>query len=479
MAIDAPRPAPAGTLAAAPGDAVPGAAGLGREERLVLLLSLARHDAAEGEVLDRLATDPALDWPLVLGLADRNAIRPLAYKHLAARGHWARVPAAIAEPWATHAAEIATRNARRLEIAKPVFADAAALGIRIAILKGIHFGPKYYGDPGYKRMNDVDFLMPVARLDDMLGLYARHGFFSLGHLVEGDEKQVKFSHHTPPFFHRSLDCVLGTHWGLISPLTRYKPDHAAMWARAVPFALWPDVPGLEALAPVDNVHHLCLHLPYYKAGLREVGDLYNLLRAEPDFDWALFESEVTKAGSEELVFHALSLVQALVPMPAVAACLARLRPAVGGFYAADTARRVREPRRILHGRSTHMAEIDKAFGEFQLVEDFPTKWRTWRAMWGNALFAPRAEVARFHYVDADAWWLPLLYPSMFGRVLRYIAKDLGWPILGLVVVKGVADLFEAAFRDLTGRKKVGKLERAAAREGLGPAELARLRDLLE
>jgi hypothetical protein len=159
--------------------------------------------------------------------------------------------------------------------------------------------------------------------------------------------------------------------------------------------------------------------------------------------------------------------------------LAELRPRVRGFYAADTARRVKHPGRILHGRSTHMAEIDKAFGEFRLVEDFPTRWRTWRAMWGNVLFAPRAEVARFHYEDPAAWWLPLLYPSMIVRIFRYVAKDLGWPILGLVVVKGVADLFEAAFRDLTGRTKVGKLEAAARREGLSAPELARLRDLLE
>ena len=465
-------------IASAP-TTLPGPAGLSREERLLLLLSFARHDEAEGAALDALAQDPALDWPALHDLAARNAIRPLAYKHLAARGHAGRIPPALAGAWADHVAEIAARNARRLEIARPVFADAAAAGIRIAILKGIHFGPRYYGDPGYKRMNDVDFLMPVERLDEMLALYAKHDFFSLGHLVEGDEKQVKFSHHTPPFFHRSLDCVLGTHWGLISPLTKYKPDHAAMWTRAVPFSPWADVPGIEALHPVDNVHHLGIHLPYYKAGLREVGDIYNLLRAEPEFDWALLGQEVDKAGSHELMFHALSLVQALVPMPGVAAFLARLRPRVAGFYLADTARRVREPRRILHGRSTHMAEIDKAFGEFQLVEDFPTKWRTWRAMWGNAMFAPRAEVARFHYVDPGAWWLPALYPSMFARVLRYVAKDLGWPILGLVTVKGVADLFEAAFRDLTGRKKESKLERAAKREGLGPEQLARLRDLLE
>lgn len=445
-------------------------------ERLAVLLSLARHTDAERAELAALAMDAALDWQALDRLCTHNAIRPLAYKHLAAQGHWARVPEAVAAPWAEFSASIGARNALRLETATPLFADAARAGIRIAVLKGVYFAEAYYGDPGYKKMNDIDFLMHVEDLDALYALYARHDYFCLGKLLD-DDKQTKFSHHAPPFFHRSLNTVLGTHWGLVSPLTKYHPDYAAMWARVVPFQFLGD--SHYALHPIDNLHHLCIHLPYYKAGLREIADIYNLLRAEPDFDWALFGAEVKKAGTEELVYHALSLAHALMPMPAVETFLKQLEPELSGFYYQDTLHRVREPRRILYGRSTHMSEIDKAFGEFTMSDHLPTKLKAYWGMWGNGFFAPASEVARFHYVDERAWYLPLLYPTMIARVMRYIAKDLGWKIFALVCLKHQIDLWKCLWRTASGRNKPSELDSAAERHNLTRNQIQTLKALLE
>lgn len=445
-------------------------------ERLAVLLSLAHHHAAERAELDALAADPALDWAAVDALCTQNAIRPIAYKHLAATGHWQRVPEAIAAPWQAFSASIAERNQLRLETARALFTEAAQAGLRIALLKGIYFAPTYYGDIGYKKMNDIDFLMHVEDLDKLYALFEKHDFFSLGMLLD-DDKQTKFSHHTPPFFHRSLNCVLGVHWGLISPLTKYKPDYAAMWDRSVPFEFLGE--RHWALHPIDNLHHLCIHLPYYKAGLREIADIYNLLRAERDFDWERFEAEVRKAGTGELVFHALSLATALVPDEGATAFLRRLEPELSGFYFDDTKHRVKEPRRILYGRSTHMSEIDKAFGEFTMSDHLPTKLKAYWGMWGNGFFAPRREVARFHYVDERAWFLPLLYPSMVARVLRYIAKDLGWKIFALVCLKHQIDLWKCLFRTLGGNTKPSELDEAASRHQLTSDQIQTLRALLE
>jgi hypothetical protein len=445
-------------------------------ERLAVLLSLATHTDAERAEVDALAADPALDWAELDRLCSHNAIRPLAHKHLVAGGHWARVPAAIAEPWAAFSATIAERNHLRLETARPLFTEAAESGIQIAILKGVYFAPTYYHDEGYKKMNDIDFLMHVEDLDRLYALYEKHDYFCLGMLLD-DDKQTKFSHHSPPFFHRSLNAVLGTHWGLVSPLTKYRPDYAAMWTRVAPFEFL----GAQhfGLHPVDNLHHLAIHLPYYKAGLREIADLYNLLRAEPDFDWALFGAEVKKAGTAELVYHALSLAHALVPMPAVEAYLKGLEPELAGFYYQDTLHRVREPRRILYGRSTHMSEIDKAFGEFTMSDDLVTKLKAYWGMWGNGFFAPRREVARFHYVDEGAWYLPFLYPSMIARVMRYIAKDLGWKIFALVCLKHQIDLWKSLGRTVSGKTRPSELDEAAQRHNLTRDQIQTLRALLE
>jgi hypothetical protein len=445
-------------------------------ERLALLGSLAKHTDAENAEFQTLASRSDLDWADVDRLITQNAIRPLTYRHLVRTGLWSRVPVALAEPWAAFSATIGERNQARLDTAGPLFREAAAEGIQIALLKGIHFAPTYYGDIGYKKMNDIDFLMHAKDLDRLFSLYEKYDFFSVGKLLD-DEKQVAFSHHTPPFFHRNLSCVLGTHWGLISPLTNYKPDYGAIWQRARPF----DFLGAQhwALHPIDNIHHLCIHLPYYKSGLRELADIYNILRAEPNFDWDLFETEVTKAGTAELVWHAMSLVNAILPTPAVTASLQRLGPQVAGFYASDTRHRIRDPRRILYARSTHMAVIDKAFVEFTMTDYWPDKIAAFWGMWGNGFFAPLDDVARFHYLPRQTWYLPLLYPSMIVRIIRYVAKDLGGKIFALLTLKQHIDLWKSAVRTLRGRCKPNQVAVLAAKHDLNATEIATLKNLLE
>lgn len=445
-------------------------------ERLTLLCSLAKHTDAESAEFHALATRADLDWVAVDQLVSHNAIRPLAYRHFVRGGLWSRVPVGLAQPWEAFSGAIGERNQARLDTARPLFHEAAEAGIQLALLKGIHFAPTYYGDIGYKKMNDIDFLMRVEDLDRLFALYEKHDFFSVGQLLD-DDKQVTFSHHTPPFFSRNLACVLGTHWGLISPLTKYKPDYTAIWERVRPFEFVGD--RHWALHPIDNVHHLCIHLPYYKSGLRELADIYNLLRAEPDFDWLLFETEVAKAGTAELVWHALSLVQAVVPMPAVAACLQRLAPQVSGFYATDTRHRIQDPRLILAARSTHMAVIDKAFVEFTMTDYWPHKIAAFWGMWGNGFFAPLADVARFHYLPRQTLYLPLLYPSMIVRIIRYVSKDLGGKIFALLTLKQHIDLWKSFFRTVRGRCKPSQVDVLAAKHNLNAGEITTLKNLLE
>ncbi|MDB5100013.1 MAG: nucleotidyltransferase family protein [Cyanobacteria bacterium RYN_339] len=446
-------------------------------ERLAVLLSFASYQPAEREELDALVADPALNWVTLERLAAHNVIRPQAYRQLVATGNWSRVPVELAGEWADHAALIAERNHERLETARPLFTEAARAGIPIALLKGIYFAPTYYGDVGYKRMNDIDFLIKVADIDRTLALVHAHEYFPLGLIKQDDTNQATFSHHAPPYFHPTLRCVLGTHWGLISPRTPYKPDYAAMWERVVPF----DFLGAahHALHPVDNLHHLCIHLPHYKAGVRELADLWNLLRAHPDFDWPLFEAEVAKAGSQAPVYHALALVQALAPMPAIAACLARLKPAVKGFLAKETALRTRVPSRILYARSTHMSTLEKCFGEFTMAGDLPTKWRAWTTMWAGGLWAPREEIARFHFLAPDDWTLRLRTPSMVARTWRYGAKDFGNGFYTVIHLMLVADLCKSAVRHVRGITKPNKLEAAAFAHGLSMAQVEELKELLE
>jgi hypothetical protein len=62
-----------------------------------------------------------------------------------------------------------------------------------------------------------------------------------------------------------------------------------------------------------------------------------------------------------------------------------------------------------------------------------------------------------------------------------LAKDLGWKLLGLVLLKEVYDLAACALDGVRGRsaRKGGGLADFAAARGLGPEELARLEAMLE
>src|SRR5262249_34513170 len=154
---------------------------------------------------------------------------------------------------------------------------------------------------------------------------------------------------------------IGTHWGLITPLAPYRIDHDAIWSRVVDIELG-GVPA-KAMAPEDNLHHLCVHLPYYKTGVRELADIYNLVRQQP-IDWELFLGEVRRARSESLVYHALTLAHRLSPSVEVAAVLRRIRPRVSRYHARDAARKTRRLAIVLRSRSVHMSRIEKAYADF-------------------------------------------------------------------------------------------------------------------
>ena len=210
-------------------------------------------------------------------------------------------------------------------------------------------------------------------------------------------KQEKFSHHAPPFFSRDLKLMVGTHWGLITPLAPYTIDYDAIWSRVVDVDFYGH--PAKAMAPEDNLHHLCVHLPYYKCGLRELADIYNLVRHQP-IDWGLFAAEVAKAKTENLVYHALSLVQRDL---------------------ADARRwsrrsRARSRRRRITSASTRIASARASRGSCAGARrtcrrsrrrtaistprsDPGEKWNAYARMWSGMLFPPREDVLKMNALE--------------------------------------------------------------------------------
>jgi len=450
------------------------------EERLLLLMSLA-HPTAEELAEAEAEAERVRDWHEFVVLAEDNATVPLAVTSLRRAGLFEQVPEHLRRRLLERSERIAAANQARLEVARTFLQRFADAGIDVVILKGVLFAETIYGDANYKRMNDIDILIRKRDLDAIFGIYDDLGFFSAAELLGGEpRKQEKFSHHAPPYFSRDLNCMIGTHWGLITPLSPLTIDYDGIWSRVQPLDFY-GIPCL-AMSPEDNLHHLCVHLPYYKTGVRELADLYNLVRhAGAAFDWALFRDAMARAGSQDWVYHALSLANRLCPIPAVSALLAELQPQVSGGIRRDTARKTRRLARLLRSRVTHLSTIEKLFTEVNSTSAPAEKRRAYLDMWRHILFPPAKAVERM-----NALWRPASWQRALGRVItprrilgRFV-RDLGPKIFALVLVKTFADVtlssLKAPFSPADQQVDLAEL---AGRLGLTVADLERLKDSLE
>jgi hypothetical protein len=448
-------------------------------ERLLILCTFASHQPDESVEATRLATE-GIDWEAFHALAEQNATAPLVWKTLVVLGQADRLPPHVRARFEERAAAIREANAARLTNARELFGRFAERRIPVVILKGVLFAETIYKDPHYKKMNDVDILIRTKDLDAIYEIYQQMRFFSAAELVGGSpRKQERFSHHAPPFFSRDLKLMVGTHWGLITPLAPYTLDYDAIWSRVVDVDFYGH--PAKAMAPEDNLHHLCVHLPYYKCGLRELADIYNLVRHHT-IDWDLFAAEMAKAKTENLVYHALSLADRICPMPAVQAAIARAQPKTSFYFRRDADRKCASLPRLLRGRSTHMSTIEKAYSDLNTTRSPGEKWSAYGRMWKGMLFPPREDVLKMNALE-DARGLSLVLARLQApwRVYRVFARDVGSGIFFAILAKCAYDCLRATVKmPFAGPDRRKDTFESFARDlGVTVAQLEQLKNALE
>ncbi|MEV0251084.1 nucleotidyltransferase family protein [Nocardia sp. NPDC050712] len=411
------------------------------EQRLTVLATLAAPSTVERAELVRLA-QRVRDWAQVFDLAAAGATAPLVAANLGEAGVYDLVPTAVQARFDEIAAAISATNQARLDAALPLLRRLHEAGVRVVVLKGMLFGAEIYGDPLYKRMNDIDILVRVEDIDTVLEVYREFRLFSVSELLgKAPKVRERRTHHLPSFVSRDGALVVGTHWGLITPLAGYSVDYQAIWSRVRQIDFY-GVPAW-AMASEDNLHHLCIHLPYYKTGLRELADIWNLVRyAAGDLDTELLGAEIAKAGSQNLVFHALSLAHRLVPDPLCAKLIDATAAHATRFYRYDVARKTRAAATLLSSRSTHTSVIEKAYLEFNATRAPREKLDRFRALWSNLLVVPGSEAAKMSSLTPDA-----AAPARLGarlsapyRLTRVFQRDLGPWLFPAALVKTVVDL---------------------------------------
>jgi hypothetical protein len=334
--------------------------------QLLALLNLASSAAPVDERIHALCA-AGLDWAELADLARDNQVVPFTLRRLEALGYADRLGLAGA-PLREQAARIRDQNAGRSARAAHVFAAFGAAGIEAIVLKGFMFAHALYRDAAYKKMNDVDVLVrdqDYARAAEILRTL---GFRSYDEF-SGEDVGSSKTHHNTTFVSEDLRCIIGLHWRLTSPLGPWKPDMAGVWARRVPVEL--GEARAFRMAWEDNLLHLCIHLPFFKIGLRELADAYNVVLASgAPFDWDAFDRHVQLAGGEDAVYRLLVLADALVPLGIPAALRAAWTGRTSRFTRRDTDRRVATPDVILRSRSVYVGKIEKNYIVFKKTERY-------------------------------------------------------------------------------------------------------------
>ncbi len=453
------------------------AAGGTADERLLVLASLIAPTEAERAEIASLAGE-ITDWAGFLNLAKVNATIPLVQRRLEHEQLFGMVPVDVAKGFLAVSSTIAETNDLRLRGSLELLHRFDAAGIRCVVLKGMLFASEVYQDPHYKRMNDLDILVEIEHVDNVMAIYRELGMFSVSELL-GKQPTVRErrSHHLPSFVSRDGTLVVGTHWGLITPLAPYRIDYAAIWSRVRRIDYY-GVPAW-AMAHEDNLHHLCIHLPYYKTGVRELADIWNLVRYAGDgLNWHTLNNEIDKAGSHNLVFHALSLVNRLVPQRNCQMLAESAEPQADRFYRTDVTRKTRHVRTLLRSRSTHTSVIEKAYTEFNATSAAHEKWVRFARLWANLLDVPAADAAKMSSLHHPSLGQQLKAKLAAPyRLTKVFQRDLGPWLFPAALAKTAYDLGAAYAMQLRpGSRPTDNLDVFAAKVGFTRAELQSILD---
>lgn len=408
-------------------------------ERLLILMSLSHPAEDEIREAEHLA-DKIASWDDFYELAHINRIDPLVCANLKKLDLYSKLPDAVRQKFEDISESIRQTNESRLEVCRIFLKRFAEKDIPVVILKGVNFAETVYQNPYYRRMNDIDILIKQQSLDDIFDVYEELRFFALTELLgKNPRKQEKYSHHLPSFISRDLKCVVGTHWGLVTPRAPFTIDYDAIWARVKGFDFY-GIPVLT-MAVEDNLHHLCVHLPYYKAGLKEVADIYNIIRLHGDkIDWNLFLKEVAKAKTESTVYNAFTICHKICPMDIFVEIIQKVKARVPALFKFDVYLKTRHLSLLLRNRCIHLARVERAFNELNATDQASEKRRALSDMWKNLFFPPENDIIRMNFFKK-----PNRIKVFMGRfttpwrILRVFARDLGAGILVLVLIKSVVD----------------------------------------
>ena len=158
-------------------------------------------------------------------------------------------------------------------------------GVEVMALKGAALAESVYDNIALRYMDDIDIMVKKEDLTSAIKLLFQKGFIIKEHPSHlyhiPDELK-----HFPTLYHPQMKFKLDLHCSIDYGNSPLNIELSRLWQNAVPIKI--SGRPMKALAPVDLILCLCLHLAYhdlYKGGLKYLCDISWIIRSCNQSDW--------------------------------------------------------------------------------------------------------------------------------------------------------------------------------------------------
>lgn len=276
-----------------------------REFELLLHCARSRPDPDRIEEL----VDRGIDWRRLVGLAERNAVRPLLFRSLKS-ACWRSVPATI---------QVELEDFDRANIRKSLLFTGELLrlssafqrnGVAFAAFKGVALAQALYGDPASREFVDLDILVQESDLHDSEAVLAACGYRAA--FQDRDYRSAFLSYHGQyGFYHRDAHVSVDLHWQLSGSGVAFPLQAKEIWRGLT------EVTICGRKIPTFGRDELALFLAAHgtKEGWRSlvwVCDFAEFVHQNRDIDWERLLDRARRAHSSRSLLLAVFLASTLL-----------------------------------------------------------------------------------------------------------------------------------------------------------------------
>jgi len=272
------------------------------EERVLLLSARAQMSAARLTELSHVL-DAALDWSLLLRLADRHGLSPLLWRALVA-SRPTDIPADCMAELRNRCHGIAANNLLLVAHLRKILELLASAGIEALAWKGPALAAEFYGDIGLREFGDLDLLVKQGDVGRARAVLESMGYERHYRLSPTQERMLHRYGHEEQFERQGQ--LVELHWAITKDIHAVPFDFDSLWLqkRNVRIGKFEaPTPGVE-----DLFLTLCIHGNSHGwQRLIWICDIAELIRVHTEIDWRRIMLESGRKRFGRMVRVALAL----------------------------------------------------------------------------------------------------------------------------------------------------------------------------